>query len=97
MTVRTRTDAYGKELYGETDSAEIIDRVIELATRRRLPPAQVALAWLLHQPGVTAPIIGATRIEHLDEAIGAVEVKLDREEIAYLEEPYRTQPIRGHG
>jgi aryl-alcohol dehydrogenase (NADP+) len=95
-TLRNRTDTYGKELYGDSDIAEIIDRVNELANRRRLTPAQIALAWLLHQPGVVAPIIGASRIEHLDEAVGAVEVKLDHEEIAYLEEPYLPQPIRGH-
>jgi aryl-alcohol dehydrogenase (NADP+) len=96
VTVRTRADTYGKELYRGDDNAEIIDRVNQLAARRQVTPAQIALAWLLHQPGITAPIIGATRLDHLEQAIGAVDVKLDSDETAYLEEPYRPQPIRGH-
>ena len=62
-----------------------------------MPPAQVALAWLLHKPGVTAPIIGATKPGHLDDAVAAAEVTLSEEEISQLEEPYRPHPVLGHG
>jgi aryl-alcohol dehydrogenase-like predicted oxidoreductase len=94
-TTRAATDGYADELYTSADF-DVIDRLIKVAAERRLPPAQVALAWLLHKPGVTAPIIGATRPSHLDDAVAAVDVTLSDQEITQLEEPYRPHPVRGH-
>ena len=94
-TARAKSDAFAEELYDPSDF-DVVDRVVELAGRRGVKPAQVALAWLLHQPGLAAPIIGATKMHHLEEAAAAVEVKLSAEERAYLEEPYRPHTIRGH-
>ncbi len=67
-----------------------------MAQARGLPPAQVALAWLLHKPGVTAPIVGATKLAQLDDAVAAVEVALSDDEIKQLEQPYKPHPILGH-
>jgi aryl-alcohol dehydrogenase-like predicted oxidoreductase len=94
-TTRAATDAYAEELYSDADF-DVIDRLMEMANERGLPPAQVALAWLLHKPGVTAPIVGATKPTHLDDAVAAVDVRLSDKEIARLEEPYRPHPVRGH-
>jgi aryl-alcohol dehydrogenase-like predicted oxidoreductase len=94
-TTRAATDAYADELYTSADF-DVIDRLIKVAAERSLPPAQVALAWLLHKPGVTAPIIGATQPSHLDDAVAAVDVTLSDQEIPQLEEPYRPHPVRGH-
>jgi 1-deoxyxylulose-5-phosphate synthase len=93
-TIRAATDPYADELYTDPDF-DIIDRLAEVAVDRGLPPAQVALAWLLHKPDVTAPIIGATKPAHIDDAIAAVEVQLCPQEIARLEEPYCPHPGRG--
>jgi aryl-alcohol dehydrogenase (NADP+) len=93
-TERSSTDEFGGRLY-DSEDRPIVDRLGELAERRGLPRAQVALAWLLAQPGVDAPIVGATKPDHLDDAVGAVEVELSAEEIATLEEPYRPHPVRG--
>jgi len=73
-----------------------VDRVTELAKRRAVSNAQVALAWLLHQPGVTSPIIGASKMYQLEEAVKALEITLSNEEIERLEEPYQPHPILGH-
>jgi len=70
--------------------------VSEVADERGLPPAQVALAWLLDRPGVTAPIVGATRIGHVEDALAAGQVQLSAEEVARLEEPYVPHPVLGH-
>jgi 1-deoxyxylulose-5-phosphate synthase len=96
-TVRARTDPFGDSLYTapEQDYA-VVDRVGEVAAARGAPPAQVALAWLLDRPGVTAPIVGATRVEHLDDAIAAEQLSLDAGEVARLEEPYRPRAVSGH-
>jgi aryl-alcohol dehydrogenase-like predicted oxidoreductase len=94
-TTRAATDGYAEELYTSADF-DVIDRLIKVAAERSLSPAQVALAWLLHKPGVTAPIIGATRPSHLDDAVAAVDVALSDQEITQLEEPYRPHPVRGH-
>jgi len=82
-TERARTDEYGKRLYGATQEAdkEVVYRVGQLSEARDLPRAQIALAWLLHQPVVTAPIVGATKPHHLEDAVGALSVKLSDEEI----------------
>ena len=95
-TTRSETDSRIEELYAaeaENDRA-ILDRVAETARERGVPPAQVALAWLLHQPQVTAPIVGATKEGHIDDALAAVELKLGDEEVARLAEPYRPHAVR---
>jgi aryl-alcohol dehydrogenase-like predicted oxidoreductase len=94
-TTRAQTDGFQDVLYGEADF-DVVDRLNEVAGERGLPPAQVALAWLLHKPGVTAPIVGATRLEHLEDALAAAELTLSAEEIARLEEPYVPHPVIGH-
>jgi aryl-alcohol dehydrogenase-like predicted oxidoreductase len=97
LTVRARTDAFGDSLYvPETDFA-VVDRAAEVAAERGAPSAQVALAWLLHKPGVTAPIVGATSAGHLDDALAAEQLELSGDEIARLEEPYVPHAIAGHG
>jgi aryl-alcohol dehydrogenase-like predicted oxidoreductase len=96
-TNREKTDEYGKTLYTtnkESDHA-VVDRVNELAKQRGLPPSQIALAWVLHNPVVTAPIIGASKPNHLEDAIAALEVKLSAEEMKALEQPYVPHPVSG--
>ena len=95
-TVRAQTDDFAHKLYYADTDFTIADRAAELATRRGVKPTQVALAWLLAKPGVTAPIIGASKLPHLDEAVGALDLKLDAAEIAFLEEPYTPHPVLGH-
>jgi aryl-alcohol dehydrogenase-like predicted oxidoreductase len=73
----------------------VVDRVGEVARVRGLPPAQVALAWVLHQPAVTAPIVGATKSHHLEDAVGALSVTLSEEELKALEAPYVPHPLAG--
>jgi aryl-alcohol dehydrogenase-like predicted oxidoreductase len=94
-TARSQSDGL-IELFYPDPNPDVIDRVNEMAAGRDNPPAQLALAWLLHKPGVTAPIVGATKSEHLDDAMAAVELQLSDDEIARLEEPYRPQSIVGH-
>ena len=96
-TVRANTDAFGDTLYTESADFDVADRVNEVAESRGVPAAQVALAWLLHQPGVTAPIVGATRVSHVEDALAAEQLKLRPEEMARLEEPYVPHGVRGHG
>jgi len=74
----------------------VVDRVAQIAKNRGVNNVQVALAWILQQPGLTAPIIGATKANHLDDAVKALELKLEPEELKALEEPYRPHPILGH-
>jgi aryl-alcohol dehydrogenase-like predicted oxidoreductase len=71
--------------------------VIALAGAHGVKPAQIALAWMLHKPGITAPIVGASKMYQLDEAIAALDIKLDAEEIKTLEAPYKPHPVLGHG
>lgn len=94
QTERAKTDNFAKTLYTKTVDIDkpVIDRVNEVAKGRGLPPSQIALAWLLHKPSVTSPIVGATKPHHLQDAVGAVSVKLSDEEIARLEEPYQPHP-----
>ena len=73
-----------------------MEHVTEIAKKRGVPNAQVALAWILHQSGVTAPIIGATKTHHIEDAVKAVELKLTPDELAYLSAPYKPHPILGH-
>ncbi|GBC99562.1 L-glyceraldehyde 3-phosphate reductase [bacterium HR17] len=97
-TQRAETDQIAKWKYDATSDIDrpIIERVGELAKKHGVSRAQIALAWLLHKEGVTAPIVGATKISHLEDAVGALSVKLTPEEIAYLEEPYIPHPVVGH-
>ena len=96
-TPRGQTDEYGKKLYSGTEELDkpVIDRVGEIAKARGIPHAQIALAWMLQKPAVTAPIVGATKSHHLEDAVAAVDVKLSDAEIKDLEAPYVTHPIAG--
>ena len=94
-TTRASSDEFTDLLYGEEDFA-VVDRVVEVAAQRGVSAAQVALAWLLHRPGVTAPIIGATQLRHLEDAIAAADLRLSAQELERLEEPYRPHGVRGH-
>ena len=95
-TARSETDEFGKTLYDTSDGDRVIvDRVAEIAEGRGVPRAQVALAWCLSKPFVTAPIVGATKPEHIDDAVAAVELELTAEEIERLEEPYTPHPVVG--
>jgi 1-deoxyxylulose-5-phosphate synthase len=95
-TTRAQTDAFNDVLYDDSDADfAVVDRLLEVAEERGLPPAQVALAWLLHKPGVTAPIVGATKPGHLEDALAATDVVLSHEEIARLEEPYVPHAVSG--
>ena len=94
-TVRAGADPLADELYND-DDFDVVDVVRAVAAERGLPPAQIALAWLLGRPAVTAPVVGATRLRHLEDAIAAVEVTLGEDEVARLEAPYRPHPVLGH-
>jgi aryl-alcohol dehydrogenase (NADP+) len=94
-TTRSETDEFGRNLYRDEDKA-IVDRVAEIAESRGITRAQVALAWMLANPAVHSPIIGATKPNHLEEAIAAVDIELSDKEIAQLEEPYRPHEVSGH-
>ncbi len=94
-TPRDRSDGFAHDLYFSDADYDVVDRVIEVAAARGVAPAQVALAWLLRQPGVTAPIVGASRIDQLDQAVASLDVKLTDEECKRLEEPYRPHPVLG--
>ncbi len=94
-TTRARSDEITDRLYDDADFA-VVDALTTVAKARDLPPAQVALAWLLRQPAVTAPIVGATKLRHVDDAVAAVGVHLDDDEAAALEAPYRAHPVLGH-
>jgi aryl-alcohol dehydrogenase-like predicted oxidoreductase len=96
LTKRAQTDAFGDDLYKPDVDFDVIERAGEVAVERGVPTAQVALAWLLHRPGVTAPIIGATKLEHLHDALAAEQLALSAEEMERLEEPYRPHAIAGH-
>lgn len=95
-TTRAKTDGYARELYTQDADFVVADRVAAVAAARGVKPAQVALAWLLQVPGVTAPIIGASKMYQLEEAVAALEVQLSPEEVVALEEPYRPHPVLGH-
>jgi aryl-alcohol dehydrogenase-like predicted oxidoreductase len=96
-TKRYETDQFGKKMYSQTEEADrrVVDRLGQVAEKRGVPRAQVALAWLLGQPAVTAPIVGATKPHHLEDAAAALSLHLTPEEIASLEEPYVPHPVLG--
>ena len=95
-TLRAKTDAFAHEMYYRDSDFTIVDRVAEIAKKRGVSNAQIALAWMLAKPEITAPIIGASKPHHLDDALAALDVHLDEEEIKALEEPYEPHPILGH-
>jgi 1-deoxyxylulose-5-phosphate synthase len=95
-TTRAKSDDYAKNMYYEDADFDVLDRVVALAEEKGVKPAQIALAWLMHKPGVSAPIVGASKMSHLDDALAALDVTLAPEEMAALEEPYRPHPVLGH-
>ncbi len=96
LTTRARTDSFADSIYKLELDFDVIERADELAAGRGVSTAQVALAWLLHRPGVTAPIVGATKLEHLEDALAAEQLSLSAEEMGALEERYVPHPIAGH-
>ena len=94
-TRRAVTDDFTRKLYDQPNDQDVIDAVRKVAQARGISAAQVALAWLLSKPAVAAPIIGATKLDHLDDAVGSLELTLSPEEIGQLEAPYRPHPVRG--
>jgi aryl-alcohol dehydrogenase-like predicted oxidoreductase len=95
-TTRAKSDEFAHRLYYNDGDFKVVDRVSEIAAKRGVPNAQVALAWLLAQPGVTSPIVGASKPNHLDDAIAATELKLSEDEIKALKEPYTPHAVLGH-
>ena len=95
-TTRAGDDPLSDERYRTPGDFDVVDRLAEVAAARGAPPAQVALAWLLSRPVVTAPIIGATRLGHISDALAAVQLTLTEEEVRRLEEPYLPHPVLGH-
>ena len=95
-TTRSKSDDFAHSMYYHDSDFKVVDRVLELANRRGTRPAQIALAWMLHQPGITAPIIGASKPHHLQDAVAALDIKLSDDERHLLEEPYQPHPVLGH-
>jgi 1-deoxyxylulose-5-phosphate synthase len=95
-TVRAKTDEYAHGLYYQPSDFEVVDRITAIAKKRGISNAQIALAWVLQQPGITAPIVGASKMHHLDDAVAALSVKLDEGELKDLAEPYQPHRILGH-
>jgi len=95
-TIRAKTDEYAQKMYYQPSDFAVVERVTAIARQRGVSNAQVALAWLLAKPGVTAPIIGASKMQHLDDALAALTLKLDEAELRALEEPYQPHPVLGH-
>jgi 1-deoxyxylulose-5-phosphate synthase len=96
LTTRAKTDEFGESLYTPEVDFAVVDRAAEVASARGVSSAQVALAWLLHKPAVTAPIVGATKVEHVVDAVLAEELRLTEDEITRLEEPYLPHSVSGH-
>jgi aryl-alcohol dehydrogenase-like predicted oxidoreductase len=96
LTKRAETDAFADSLYDATVDFDVVERADEVAGERGVPTAQVALAWLLSKPGVTAPIVGATKLAHLEDALAGEQLSLSDDEIERLEEPYRPHAVVGH-
>ena len=96
LTTRANTDRFGDMLYKPEIDFDVVERANQVADARGVPTAQVALAWLLQRPGVTAPIVGATKLGHLEDALAAEQLTLTDEEVAALEEPYVPHAIAGH-
>ncbi|HJT54218.1 MAG TPA: aldo/keto reductase, partial [Candidatus Angelobacter sp.] len=95
-TLRSKADDYAHKLYTQEADDRVVDCVEALAKQRGEPPARIALAWLLHKPGVTAPIIGASKPHHLEDAVAALDIKLSKEEMDQVESVYVPHPVLGH-
>ena len=95
-TVRSKTDGFAHGLYYQPADFAVVERLSEIARARGVPNAQVALAWILQQPGVTAPIVGASKMQHLEDAVAALSLKLDERELQALAEPYQPHRVLGH-
>jgi aryl-alcohol dehydrogenase (NADP+) len=93
---RAKTDDFAHQLYYTDADFAVADRVVQLASGRGVKPTQIALAWLLAQPGVTAPIVGASKLEHLDQAVEALSITLSDTDRKFLEEPYQPHRVLGH-
>lgn len=96
LTTRSEVDSFAKDMYYSEDDFKVADAVGEVAKKRGVSAAQVALAWVLQAPGITSPIIGTTKAGQLKDLIGAIDLKLTAEEVAALEKPYRPHSILGH-
>jgi aryl-alcohol dehydrogenase-like predicted oxidoreductase len=94
-TSRSSSDGLDQLLYDQPSDWDVVDAVKSVAAERGEPAARIALAWLLAKPAVTAPIVGATKLKHLDDAIAAADIELSTDEIAILEAPYRAHPVKG--
>jgi 1-deoxyxylulose-5-phosphate synthase len=95
-TLRAKSDEYAHMMYYQDSDFQIVDRVVELAKRKETNPAQIALAWILHKPGVAAPIIGASKIKQLEDSVNALNIELTSDEISFLEDLYQPHQILGH-
>jgi aryl-alcohol dehydrogenase-like predicted oxidoreductase len=95
-TSRAQTDDFAQSMYFQEDDFKVVERAMAVAEQHGVTPAQIALAWLLHKPGVSAPIIGASQMRHLEEAVAAEQIKLSPDEMMLLEEPYRPHRVLGH-
>lgn len=95
-TLREQHDEYGHGLYYQDADYDVADRVADVATARGVSPVQIGLSWILRQPGVTAPIIGVTKLPYFDDLVAALDLRLFDEECQRLEEPYRPHPVIGH-
>ncbi len=95
-TTRSKSDDFAQRLYYSDNDFAVVERVVETAEKHGVKPAQIALAWMLHKPGITAPIIGSSKMAHLEDAVHALSIELSDDEIALLEEPYEPHPILGH-
>ena len=95
-TTRAKTDDYAQKMYYQPSDFAVVDRVTAIGQQRGIPNAQVALAWILQQPGVTAPIVGASKMKHLDDALAALKVKLDPADLKALAELYQPHRVLGH-
>ena len=95
-TKRAKSDEFAHTMYYEAGDFAVLERIEEMAEQRGVSPAQIALAWLLHKPGIIAPIIGASKMYQLEEAVAATEIELSDKEIEMIEEPYQPHPVLGH-
>jgi aryl-alcohol dehydrogenase (NADP+) len=96
-TLRSQNDPFADQLYFRPEDFTVAERADEIAREHAVSTPQIALAWILHNPGITAPIIGASKLEHLEQSLAALSIELSSQEMARLEEPYRPHPVLGHG
>ena len=95
-TIRAKSDDFAHSMYYSDADFDVVDEIIEIAEARGATPAQIALAWLINKPGITSPIIGATKMQHLEEAVSALDIQLSEEEIKNIEDPYVPHDVLGH-